>query len=68
MLKHINQFLNLCEGYKVKSVKDTATDDTTKHAVSEISHFVIYVTSYTGLIVSGYSNFKWHSNGLTHLS
>jgi hypothetical protein len=49
-LQHIKQFLDLhkyCKGHEVKLPKDTATADTTKHAVSKISHFVTYVTCYT---------------------
>lgn len=48
MLQHIKQFLCLhkyCEGYKEILTKDTATAETAKHAVSKISHFIIYVSS-----------------------
>jgi len=52
MLQHIKQFLHLhkhCEGHKEISTEDTATAETIKHAVSKISHFVIYVTCRTFL-------------------
>jgi len=50
MLQHIKQFLHLhkyCEGHKEILTKDMATVETTKHEISKISHFVIYVTCYT---------------------
>jgi len=50
MLQHIQQFLHLhkyCEGHKEILTKNMATAETKKHAVSKISHFVIYVTCCT---------------------
>jgi len=50
MLQRIKQFLCLhkyCEGYKEILTKDTATAETTQHAISKIPQFVIYVTCCT---------------------